>query len=294
MTLQHPLIINVAPTGMVPTTADNPAVPVAPERIAADCAACRAAGGSIFHLHARDVDESPTYRSSVYGQIIKAVRSRCPDAIICVSTSGRTHGAFEQRSEVLDLDGEAKPEMASLTLGSMNFPSQASINDPAMIKRLAERMIDRAIVPELEVFDLGMLDYARYLIERKVLVEPFYFNLLLGSLGTLSASPLHLALLVAALPANSTWAAAGIGRFQFSMNSLAVTMGGHVRVGLEDNLYEDAGKLRSATNRGLVERISRLAVAVERRVATPDEARSIIGLPARTARKAEAARLQQA
>ena len=276
-----PLIINVAPTGMVPTTADNPNVPVTAERIAEDCERCMKAGGAIFHLHAREADESATYRADVYREIIRAVKQRCPDVIICVSTSGRTHKELWQRSEVLDLDGDEKPEMASLTLGSMNFPKQASVNDPAMIKGLADRMNERGIVPELEVFDYGMIDYAKYLIERRVLREPFYFNLLLGSLGTVGATPFNLASMVAALPAGATWAAAGIGRFQFRMNSLAVTMGGNVRIGLEDNLYEDTAKERLATNPGLVERIARLAHAAERRPATPAEARSIIGLPSK-------------
>lgn len=281
MSSPRPIIINVAPTGMVPTTADNPAVPVTAESIASDCERCYRAGGSLFHLHAREADESATYRAEVYREIIRAVKAKCPDAIICVSTSGRTHREFWQRSEVLDLDGDEKPEMASLTLGSMNFPKQASINDPAMIKSLADRMRERGIVPELEVFDYGMVDYAKYLIERGVLREPFYFNLLLGSLGTVSATPFNLASLVAALPSGATWAAAGIGRFQFPMNSLGVTMGGNVRIGLEDNLYEDTGKQRLATNPGLVERIARLARAAEREPATPAQAREIIGLPAK-------------
>lgn len=281
MSSSRPLIINVAPTGMVPTTADNPAVPVTPESIASDCERCYRAGGSLFHLHAREGDESATYRAEVYREIIRTVKAKCPDAIICVSTSGRTHREFWQRSEVLDLDGDEKPEMASLTLGSMNFPKQASVNDPAMIRALADRMRERAIVPELEVFDYGMVDYAKYLIERGVLREPFYFNLLLGSLGTVSATPFNLASIVAALPSGATWAAAGIGRFQFSMNSLGVTMGGNVRIGLEDNLYEDTGKQRLATNPGLVERIARLARAAEREPATPAQAREIIGLPSR-------------
>lgn len=275
------VIINVAPTGMVPTTADNPAVPVTAESIALDCQRCRAAGGAIFHLHARDTDESATYRSDIYREIIRAVRTKSPDIIVCVSTSGRTHKEFAQRSEVLDIDGDEKPEMASLTLGSMNFPKQASVNDPVMIRSLADRMRERGIVPELEVFDFGMLDYAKYLIERGVLREPFYFNLLLGSLGTVSATPLNLASLVASLPSGATWAAAGIGRFQFAMNSIAVAMGGHVRIGLEDNLFEDAAKSRPATNPALVERIARLARAAEREPATPSEAREIIGLPTR-------------
>jgi uncharacterized protein (DUF849 family) len=200
--------------------------------------------------------------------------------IVCVSTSGRVFKSFEQRAEALDLDGELRPDMASLTLGSLNFPKQASVNDPEMIRRLAERMRERGIVPELEVFDLGMLDYAKYLIARGVLKPPFYVNLLLGSLGTLAATPFHLATLVMSLPPGATWAAAGIGRFQFDVNAMAITMGGHVRVGLEDNLWMDAAKERPATNVALVGRLVRLADAAERPVATPDEARSLIGLPA--------------
>ena len=276
-----PLIINLAPTGMVPTRAQNPSVPVTAEQISEDAARCRASGASIFHLHAREADESPTYRSDVYREIILGVRSRVPDAIICVSTSGRNFKTFEQRSEVLSLDGDAQPEMASLTLGSMNFPTQASVNEPAMIKKLADAMNERGIVPELEIFDMGMVDYAKFLIERKILREPFYFNILLGSLGTLSATASNLANAVMALPAEATWAGAGIGRFQFFMNSMAITMGGNVRVGLEDNLLWDQEAKEPATNHALVERLSKLAIAAERQVATPDEARRIIGLEPR-------------
>jgi uncharacterized protein (DUF849 family) len=133
-------------------------------------------------------------------------------------------------------------------------------------------------VPELEVFDLGMLDYAHYLIERKILREPFYVNFLLGSLGTLSATPLHLALLAGKVPAGATWAAAGIGRFQLPVNALAVAMGGHVRVGLEDNLYMDAAKREPATNIALVRRVTAIAHALGRRLATPAEVRQRLGL----------------
>jgi Uncharacterized conserved protein len=275
------LIINAAMTGMVPTKAENPAVPIAPAEIEDDARACRRAGAAIFHLHARNTDGSPAYRADIYREIIVRVRSGCPDAIICVSTSGRTFKSFEQRSEVLSLDGDAQPEMASLTLGSLNFPSQASVSDPPMIRMLAERMYERGIVPELEIFDFGMLDYAKHLIERKVLREPFYFNFLLGSLGTLSATPFHLATLAMSVPAGATWAGAGIGRFQFFVNSMSITMGGHVRVGLEDNLYFDEDKQRPATNPGLVERLAVLGRAAGREVATPAEARQIIGLPPR-------------
>jgi 3-keto-5-aminohexanoate cleavage enzyme len=277
------LIINLAPTGMVPTTRDNASLPVTPQAIASDAARCRALGASIVHLHARDADGSPTWRPEIYGDVITQVRREAPDVIVCVSTSGRTFKTFEERAAVLDLDGDARPEMASLTLGSMNFPTQASVNEPAMIERLAGRMQERGIVPELEVFDLGMLDYARYLIDRQILQPPFYVNLLLGSRGTLAATPLNLALMTQALPHGAVWAGAGIGRFQFSVNAMSVTMGGHVRVGLEDNLYMDVAKSRPATNVTLVERIVALARAVGREPATPDEARTMIGLQPRPA-----------
>jgi 3-keto-5-aminohexanoate cleavage enzyme len=276
-----PLIINLAPTGMVPTKADNPNVPVTPDEIADDASRCVAAGASIVHLHARDEDGIPTHRREVYAELVAKVKARCDDVIVCVSTSGRRASELEQRAEVLELEGDLAPELASLTLGSMNFPKQASINDPATIKCLAERMRERGITPELEVFDLGMVDYARYLLERDVLRPPLNFNILLGNLGTLAATPLNLATVVRALPEGATWAAAGIGRFQLPMNALAVTTGGHVRVGLEDNLWLDTTKTRPADNLSLVERVVGLARALERKIATPAQARELLGLPAR-------------
>lgn len=278
-----PLIVNVALTGMVPSKDDNPGVPLTPDEIADDAAVCAEAGATIVHLHARDAEGRPTYRAEIYAEIVAKVRERCPEVIVCVSTSGRVFNTFEERAEVLDLDDDVKPDLASLTLGSLNFPTQASVNEPEMIRALAERMAERGIVPELEVFDLGMVDYATYLLERGVLRAPLYFNVLLGSLGTLSATPSHLATVADALPPGSTWAGAGIGRFQFFVNALAITMGGHVRVGLEDNLWLDTGKERPATNLALVERLVRLSEAAERSIATPDEARALVGLPARTA-----------
>jgi 3-keto-5-aminohexanoate cleavage enzyme len=276
------LIINAALTGMVPTKADNSAVPVTPAEIAADAYECVQAGASIVHLHARADDGQPTYRREVYAEIISAVRERCPEVIVCVSTSGRTFKTFRERSEVLELDEDVRPELASLTLGSLNFPKQASVNDPEMIRALAERMQERGIIPELEIFDFGMVDYAKYLLEREILQPPLYFNLILGSLGTLSATPFNLAAVVASLPSGSTWAGGGIGRFQFFVNSMAIAMGGHVRVGLEDNLWLDTRKELPATNPELVGRLARVAEAVERRIAKPDDTRRMIGLPART------------
>ena len=201
-TSPDPLIVNAAITGMVPMKSDNANVPITPDEIAEDAARCREAGAAIVHLHAREADGTPTWRADVYAEIIGKVRERCPDVIVCVSTSGRLWSELEKRAEVLELEGDVKPEMASLTLGSLNFPGQASMNEPSMILGLAERMYERGIMPELEVFDFGMVDFGKYLLERGVLRTPSYFNLLLGSLGTLSARPLHLALLAQALPAD--------------------------------------------------------------------------------------------
>ena len=272
------LIINLAPTGNIPTKVDNFRVPITPEEIAEDCHLCYQAGAAIFHLHARDAAGKPSYRAEIYQAIISAVRRQCPEAIICVSTSGRFFTSLTERSEVLGLNGEVKPDMASLTLGSLNFSRQASVNSPGMIRDLAEAIYAQDIVPELEIFDLGMIDFAKHLIDKGVLREPFYFNLILGSLGTLSATPFHLATMIRSLPPGATWAAAGIGRFQLYVNSMAITMGGHVRVGLEDSIYLDPQKERPATNLAQIERLVGVARAINREIATPREAREIIGL----------------
>jgi 3-keto-5-aminohexanoate cleavage enzyme len=275
------LIINAALTGMVPTPRDNPHVPVTVEEIVRDARRCAEAGASIVHIHARDPEGRPTHRREILAEIFAGIRAACPGVMISGTTSGRVDRQFDQRAQVLELENELKPDLASLTLGSMNLPNQASVNEPQMIQDLATAMRNRGIVPELELFDLGMADYARYLIDRGVLRPPFYANLLLGSLGTLAATPYNLATLVRALPSGTTWAAAGIGRFQLYVNSMAITMGGHVRVGLEDNLWFDADRREPATNARLVERLVKLATLVGREIATPDEARAMIGISAR-------------
>jgi len=275
----EPLIINAALTGNVPMKSDNPAVPITPEEIAADARRCYEAGAAIVHLHVRDEEGRPTYRPDVFAEVMSRVREACPEVIVCATTSGRVNPDYEPRAQVLELDGDLKPELASLALGSFNFPRQASISEPETIHRLAGRMLERGIVPELEAFDLGMLDYAKHLIDKHLLRPPFYFNLLLGSLGTLAATPFNLATLAMSLPEGSVWSAGGMGRFQLQMNSMAIVMGGHARVGLEDSLFMDAEKTRPASNPALVERLVALAQGVGREIASPAQARDIIGLP---------------
>lgn len=276
MPTSQKLIINAAITGMVPMKKDNPHVPVSPEEIAEDARRCVEAGASIVHLHAREPDGSATYRKDLYQDILQRVREACPDVILCVSTSGRVFKAFEQRSAVLEID-DPRPEMSSLTLGSMNFATQESINPPKMIQDLARKMLARGIVPEMECFELGMAEYTEYLIEQGLLRPPFYCNILLGSRGTLKATEFNLDAMVNALPRGTTWAGAGIGRFQLQVNTMAIEKGGHVRIGLEDNLLFDRGI--PATNPMLIERIVEVARQRGREIASPAEARTIIGLP---------------
>jgi uncharacterized protein (DUF849 family) len=272
------LVINVCPTGMVPTRADTPHVPLTPAEVSADVRRCADAGASIVHVHPRDAEGQPSQDPEVAAAFIRAIREATPEIVICITTSGRVHHELANRVKVLELEGDAKPEMASLTLGSLNFPKQASINEPETIRGLAAAMLDRGVVPEWEVFDLGMLDYGRYLHGAGVLPDPVYVNFLLGSLGTLAATPLNLALLVERLPIGATWAAAGIGRHQFAMNGLAIAMGGGVRVGLEDNRWFDDGRTDPASNPRLVERLVAIGRAMGREPATPDQVRQRLGI----------------
>lgn len=276
--LTQPLIINLAPTGMVPTRAQSHHVPLMPQEIAADVARCVALGVSMVHIHARDEDGAPTEDPAVYEEIIDAIRAGTPEVVVVVSTSGRLASEVERRSTALYLDGRFKPDMASLTLGSMNFAASASVNDPQTIIRLAKIMQERGIKPELEVFDIGMVNFAKILIDKGLIAPPFYFNILLGNPGTAQATLLHLAAIISDLPPQSVWSLAGVGRFQTRANALGVVMGDGVRVGLEDNLWLDAARTQLATNAQLVQRVVNQAEALDRAIATPRTVRTMLGL----------------
>jgi len=279
--LYPPLIINAAITGMVPTKDMTPHVPISPDEVVRDALACAKAGATMIHLHARGADGDPTYQKELYADMIGPIREQAPDLILCTSTSGRIHNTFDKRSDVLDLDGAEKPDMGSLTMGSLNFPKQASVNTPEMIQQLAQKMLDKGIVPEIEVFELGMINAAKVLINRDVLRPPFYFNLLLGSIFSIPATLGDLSHMVQSLPHGVQWGAAGIGRFQLTMNFAAVLMGGHVRVGLEDNIFYDNDKTQLATNEMLVKRVADFSRSIGREVATPAQARELLKLPPR-------------
>jgi 3-keto-5-aminohexanoate cleavage enzyme len=270
------VIINAALTGMIAMKADNPSVPILVDEIVSDAIRCYAAGASIVHVHARQSDGVPTHDGAVFQEIYAEIRSSCPDLLISGTTSGRFVDSVDLRSEALGEGHEIRPDFASLTLGSMNFRTSASVNAPETIKTLANKMNALGIVPELEVFNTSMAEYAVYLQEKAVLKKPLYCNILLGSVGTLAATPRNLLSVIDALPADCTWSATGIGRAQFKTNLLAVAMGGHVRVGLEDNLWMDDAREDLATNARMVERIANVALASGRGLATPAEALDLI------------------
>ena len=266
------LIITVAATGNVPTKEMNPHLPVTPAEIAETAARCRKAGASLIHIHARDAAGAPTLDAQVFAQIHRLIEQRT-DLIVQISTGGRAGMDPEARAAAVRL---IRPEMASLTTGSMNFPDRVYANPFDVVEHLAAAMAQAGTKPEMEIFEPGMIANALMLVDKGLASPPLHFDFVLGSRGSLPASAKNLLFLSESIPAGSTWTVAGIGRWQLPMSMLAIVMGGHVRVGLEDNLYYRKGEL--ATNEQLVARVARIAAEVGRPVATPDEARQILGL----------------
>lgn len=268
MNALNKLIVNFTPTGMVPTKMMTPHVPLEVHEIVEQVHAACEIGITLVHLHAREAHTGePTYRKDVYAGIMEGIRAHCPELVICLSLSGRNYNEFGKRSEAIEL----QPDMGSLTLSSMNFPRQPSVNAPDMVQGLAEKMTDFGVHPELEVFDLGMIHYARYLIQKNIVQPPFYFNLIFGNLAGMQTDLAEMGLAVKQLPEGSLWAFGGIGRQQLDANAIAIAAGGGVRVGLEDNLYFDRHKNVLAENAALLRRIHTLAGIFERPVMSPAE-----------------------
>jgi len=269
------LIITVAPTGSVPKKKNNPHVPITPKEIIETGVCSEAAGASILHIHARNpVDESPSPEYALFEETYLGLREKT-NLILQISTGGRAGMAYEKRCDRLKL----RPEMASLTTGSVNFPDSVYENSPSLIEALARDMLRYGIKPEMEIFDLAMIANALDLAQKGLAVPPLHFDFVMGLKGAMPASIENLVHLRNSIPQDATWTVAAIGPAQLVMGIHAILMGGHVRVGLEDNIYYRKGEL--ATNERLIERIVHLAGEVGREVATPDEARKILGLPVR-------------
>ena len=273
------LIINFTPTGMIPTKEMTPHVPIIVQEIVEDIHEAVEIGITMVHVHGRDEQTGvPTYRAEVYEDIITGIRRFAPELVVCVSLSGRTFGEFEQRAEPLNLKGNTKPDMGSLTLSSVNFNREASINSPDMIQALAREMKRRGVLAEMEAFDTGMINYAKYLELKELLEPPHYFNLLLGNIACAQADLLHAGILIGDLPPNSLWSLAGIGDAQLMINSVAIAAGGGVRIGLEDNIWYDSARTKLARNADLVRRIHILAESNERNIMQPAELRRLLNL----------------
>jgi uncharacterized protein (DUF849 family) len=273
-----PIILNLAPTGMVPTRALSPHVPLQPREVVADVLAAAELGITVAHLHARDEHDEPTHRREVFARIIGGIRERRDDVVICVSCSGRLVHDPEARADVLELEGDLKPDMASLTLSSLNFARHASVNAPDTVAFLARRMQERGIRPEVEIFDLGMVNMLHYLQARGLVAAPAVANLLVGNVASAQADLLEIGTLVSRLPAGTIWSLAGLGAAQLPVAAIATAMAPGVRIGLEDNLWMDADRATLATNTALTERVHQLASLVGRRVMTPAEFRARLAL----------------
>jgi 3-keto-5-aminohexanoate cleavage enzyme len=275
--MSTPCIITVAITGSVPTKKDSPAVPITvPEQVESTQAAYEA-GASLVHVHVRNDDGTTTSDPDKFGRFLEGMRKHCPDMIVQFSTGGRS-GTGRERGAMLHL----KPEMASLTTGSVNFATIIYENHPTLIHDLAASMLAHGIKPEVEIFDLAMLYNAAKLVDEGLLKPPVHVQFVLGIPGALPADrevlEFELAQLARVLP-GATWTAAGIGRHQLTVNEWALELGGHCRTGLEDNLKFDKQRF-AVSNAELVARVAKLAAEFDRPVATPAEARRILGLEA--------------
>jgi len=266
------LIITAALTGAEVTRAQQPALPITPEEIGIAAAECAAAGAAIVHVHARLSDGTPTQDKEVYRQIIAEVEKRC-DAIVQVSTGGAVGMTATERLAPVTL----RPEMATLSMGTVNFGDDVFMNPPVDMEVFAQAMRAHGVKPELEIFDTGMLTTACRWLKKGLLTGPAHFDLVLGIPGGMAGTPEALMYLKSQLPEGSTWTVAGIGAAQLPLATLAVLLGGHVRVGFEDNVYYRKGELASS-NAQLVARMARIGHELGREVATPDEARQILGL----------------
>lgn len=266
------LIITIAPTGNVPTKSMTPHVPVTPAEIVEDVVACYERGAAVVHIHARDAEGKPTSELNCFAEIVTAIdRTGCP-IIKQISTGARAGKTAEARAEALALN----PVSASLSTGSSNFPNSANLNEPSLVEYLAQTMLERNIKPEIEIFDAAMISNALDLKKKGLIKDPLQFNLVLGVKGSLPATPKNLFFLVESLPPDAVWSVSIVGAQHLPLSVMAMALGGHVRVGIEDNIYYSKGVL--ATNIALVERIAGIAKAMGREIATPDDVKRIWGL----------------
>jgi len=266
------LIITAAISGAEVTKEHNPNVPYTVEEVGREAESAYKAGASIIHLHVRNDDGTPTQDKERFKACMDEIKKRCPDVIIQPSTGGAVGMSDEERLQPTELG----PEMATLDCGTVNFGGdEIFINTENTIKNFGRILMERGVKPEIEVFDKGMIDYAIKFQKQGFIKKPMHFDFVLGV--QISATARDLAFMVDSIPEGSTWTVAAMGRHQIPMAMIGMAMGGNVRVGFEDNVYISKGVLANS-NGELVEKVVRIAAEMGREVATPDEAREILGL----------------
>ncbi len=270
----NPIIITAALVGAELTREQTPYLPLTPAEIAEAAKEAVEAGASVVHLHVRDDAGKPTNDSGRFREVIQQIKKEChPVPIIQVSTGGAVGDSFESRAAPL----EAGPDMASLNAGSINFGEGVFENPIPFIEFLAARMGRLKIKPEIEIYDVSHIETAIRLIEKGEIARPAHFQFVLGVKGGMAATEENLKLLISRIPKEATWTVAGIGRNQFPMVELGLKFGGHVRVGLEDNIYLEKGVLAQGSHE-LVRKAFELAQRCGRKVASIAEARKILCL----------------
>jgi 3-keto-5-aminohexanoate cleavage enzyme len=273
MALNDPCIISVAITGSITQPSQTPHLPITPQQIAESAIEAHGAGAAIAHIHVRDPETGmPTHNLEYFDEIAQRVRGKC-DMVLNFTTGGYPGMDAEARMESLTLE----PEVGSFDAGSMNFGPGVFLNPPDFLRELASRFLKYNVRPELECFDVGMIGNCLRLINEGLIEEPLWWQFVLGVPGGAPAEPKTLLHMVDMLPAGSQWSVIGIGRGQLPMNMLAIMLGGHVRTGLEDNIYYRRGVL-AESNAQFVERLARLTREMGREVATPADARRLLGL----------------
>ncbi len=267
------LIITAAVCGAEVTRKQTPYIPITPQEIAEEACLARKAGASIVHIHVRDENGKPTQNVDVFRKVVKLIREKCPDVIIQVSTGGAVGMKPEERLQSI----YSKPEMATLDVGTTNFGDDIFVNDLPLIRLFAKKMDEEGIMPEFECFEVGHVHNALKIVKEGLIKGHLHFDFVLGVPGACPADVRNLVRMVDSIPPSATWTVAGVGRYEFLMAAHAIAMGGHVRVGLEDNIYLSKGVL-AKSNAQLVEKVVRIASEIGREVAKPDEARKILGL----------------
>ncbi len=274
MRMMKKLIITAAISGAEVTKKDNPNVPYTVEEIRDEARRAWNEGASIIHLHVRNDRGEPVQDLYRFKDCMTAIREACPDVIIQPTTGGAVGMTPKERLHPVYL----RPEMASLDCGTMNFGKDAIfMNTGNMIREFAQEMKKMHVMPELEVFDISMIRTTLRLMKDGILDYPLHYNLVMGVKGGIGATLREFAFLVESLPEDATYTATGIGRYEFQVAAMSAIAGGHVRVGLEDNIYLEKGIL-AKSNGELVKKAVTIAREMGREIAAPDEARVILGL----------------